>query len=851
VDAAANEHHAARGGVTVFNLDNALKEWVKTLRRNPGFEDGYIEELRSHVLDEVDFLVGQGKSEQEAFETAIANIGPVDGIGVEYYKTNTRRLVAAPPWQPGGNKLGLLYNYFKIAVRKLKRHKGYSLVNILGLGIGITCFIFILLHVKTELSYDNYHEDGDRVYRVARGTQFKSSTRLTAGNSPMLAKTLKDNFPEVERAARLLIWKSRIIKYKDRVYYDTNSRYADPELFKTLAIPFIQGDPETALDRPNTAVLSRETAKRYFGDENPVGKTITIDDKDFEITGILKDPPVNTHYKYGIITSLSTLKDDEHINKWDMNYNAYTYIKLAPGSDAGDFENRIRRLAHDYIGEKLKAAGVVCTYFLQPLKDIHLHSHLNEESEPPGSLMNLTIFLAVGILILLIAGMNFINLSTANYANRAAEVGIRKVIGGQRRQLIFQFLGESLLISFLALISAVFMFLVVCPYLNDIAGTHFSGGGLLQPDVILILAGLGLSTGFMAGIYPSFFLSRFKPISVLRGVLRIGSKGLVLRKILVLTQFVISISLIIGTIAVYKQIGFMKSRDPGFDKEKKLVVRFPREVLNKDNYKTVKNEFLNHSSISGAALSTGVPGRWIYKWMLYPAGEQATNTQVVHCMGIDVDYIPLYGLTIIAGRDFKEELGTDTPNRGYILNEAAVKIFGWDSPEEAVGKGIFNDKIRVIGVLKDFHFMGLQNKIEPLGLFLMGEDYRYITLNTDMENTRGTIAFIEKTYGKFFPGSPLEYFFMDEDFDLQYRAEEQFNRLFRIFTILGIFIACLGIFGLSTYMAEQRTKEIGIRKVFGARYPGAPCLGARRTPSPSQACGKRQTQTIENYRQWQ
>ncbi len=800
----------------MFNLDTAVKQWLRSLRKNPALEDGYIEELHCHLLDEIEHLAGQGKPEKEAFETAVQNIGPVDHIGTEYYKTNTRNWLCLPPWQRERGFLGLLYNGYKVALRRLKRYKGFSAINILGLATGITCFIFISLFVKQELSYDNYHKDADRVYRVALEIKFESGTRSSAGNSYMLEGTLKENFPEVEAAGRVMIWKSRIIKYKNKINYDTRAQFASPGLLEVLSVPFIQGDPQTALSRPYTAVISQAMATEYFGGATPIGKTLFIDDKEYEITGLVENSPRHTHFKYGIIMSIASIKDNPYIGKWDLNHAASTYIKLAAGTDAEVFDRRIEFLAHEYVGEELKSLGGTFRYFLQPLRDIHLYSHLNEEFDPPGSMLNITILSIAGILILFIACLNFINLSTANYAARAVETGVRKVLGAQRRQLIVQFLGESLLVSFFALLAALVMFLVLLPFLNRTAGTHLTGAGLLQPDMMLILLGVVVVVGLLSGLYPAFFLSAFKPVSVLKGVVRTGLRGTVMRRGLVLVQFFISISLIIGSVAVYRQLEYMKEKDLGFDRDQKLVVRLPRGILQRKDHKVVKEEFSRFASIHGATVSSGIPGRWIYKWRLYPTGEASGNTQVIHCMGADESYIPMFDLKIIEGRGFSRDLKADQHDGGYILNEAAVKAFGWDSPAEAVGKTLFKERRPIVGVLKDFHFMGLQHPIEPLAMFMLRDDYRYLTMKVDVSDMNDIILHVQRVYRRFFPGTPLQYSFMDEDFSRQYESEERFGNIFRLFTVLGIFIACLGIFGLSTYSAEQRTKEIGIRKVLGA-----------------------------------
>ena len=496
------------------------------------------------------------------------------------------------------------------------------------------------------------------------------------------------------------------------------------------------------------------------------------------------------------------------------------YIKLAEGVDADLFQEKIRYLPHQYIGKELEEQGVEFSLIMQPIRDIHLYSHLNWEAEASGNPLYVRIFIGVGLLILLITCMNFINLTTARSANRAGEVGMRKVVGAQRRQLIGQFLGESVLLAAIAMVFSCFFVMLLLPAFNNLLGAKFSWAHMLNPAIVLSLCGIMLFLGVIGGSYPAFFLSAFKPSAVLRGSLRAGTKGVLMRKILVVGQFAISITLIIGTILFEQQLNYMKNTDLGFDKEQKLVIEFDRSIITPSTYESVKTEMLKHPSITGATFSSSVPGRWMYLWQMWPYGERDTNSQLINCFQVDYDFLHEYDIELVAGRYFQKEMGTDQPGVGNILNEAAVRTFGWNSVEEVLGKDITDENSPVIGVVKDFHFRGLQNKVEPLLMFVMVEDFRYISLTVNTENLSETLAFIDQKYQELYPNTIYEYFFLDKDFDMQYWAEEQIGKIFSIFTFFGIFIACLGLLGLASFVAEQRTKEIGIRKVLGASVSG-------------------------------
>lgn len=710
-------------------------------------------------------------------------------------------------------------NYLTIALRNIVRHKGYSLLNILGLATGIACAIFILLYVQHELSYDRYHPGAERIYRVNMHKHTEARDTYRAGCSTLLVPILRGSFPEVEAAARFATKRPYAVSYGEKVFFQDGLCMADEEILSILAIPFLQGNPQTALMRPFTVILTESTAQKYFGDVNPIGKTIKIGSFDrtdeFEVTGVVADQPSNSHLEFSLIQSYATqeVEPPAFPPAWDGGIFP-TFVKLAPGADPVAFEQRIAHIAHEQIGEELEQKKVTITHSIQPISSIHLAPGLTWEKARQTNPLYLYIFTGVGILILAIAAMNFMNLATARSANRSCEVGVRKVIGARRHQLIRQFLGESLMTTGLSLIVALAIVDSTMPMFNSFSGVEISLKGLLQPGALAGMIALVLLVGLAAGAYPALFLSAFQPVEVLKGKLRSGSRGACIRKFLVIGQFAISIILIIGVVVLYQQLLYMKNHPLGFDKEQKLVIGLDIQSVNCDNSESVKAEFLANTNVTGAAFSSSVPGRWMYYWRTWPAGGEVNMNLTMNFFQVDHDFIPLYDIQMKAGRAFKKDLSSDY--NGYVINQAAAKAFGWGTAENAVGQFIRRETTPVLGVMEDFHFRGLQGEVDPLVIFLMEEDFKYLTLQVETDQLDPVMAFVEDTYRRLFPGQAYEFFFLDNDFDRQYRAEEQLARVFTLFTGLGILIACLGLFGVVAFIAEQRTKEIGVRKVLGA-----------------------------------
>ncbi len=723
-------------------------------------------------------------------------------------------------WKKGARFMpALVWNYFKTSLRKIRRHKVYSFSNILGLAIGMACCLLIFLYVSQELSYDRYHSDADRIYRVAQKITRGSVERDFARVAAPLIPAVRENFPEVEHAVRFQTfeWMQNLIKHDEKKFYEERVMIAENEIFNVLSIPFLKGNPETALTRPHTVVISEYMAEKYFGDEDPLGKTLEMHGKNYEVTGIVADPPENTHIPYGFIVSILGWERVWNFDNWGWT-GFYAYVKLKSRVDPRAFEDKIRHIADKYILEEMEESGVIVSFYLQPIQSIHLHSNLATEIEAPGNPVYLYIFSVIGFLILFVSCVNFINLSTARSATRAKEVGIRKVIGAHRLQLASQFLGETLLMCGVALCAALVFVTQVLPFFNNLSGKHFGLEMLLKPVNMAVYLGLAVIVGFASGIYPAFLLSLFKPARTLKGSFDPETKNVSLRKILVVSQFSITIFLIIATFIVFRQISFMKNQYLGFDKEQKLII--PAAFHN--NHESIKAEFLRHPSISGATAIWNAPGRQtnlLESRLMEEADEKAQSMDFLY---VDPDFIPEYKIEMAAGRTFQKEVTTDTYD-SFVINETASQAFGFESSEEALGKQIYEggsgNVAPIIGVTRDFHFKGLQTRVEPLIMQLRPDMFRYLSLTVKTDNLRDTLAFIEKRWSELQLGEVFSYVFLDEDFNRLYGSEEKLGHMFGAFTLIAIFISGLGLAGLVSFSAEQRTKEIGIRKVLGASVP--------------------------------
>lgn len=714
-------------------------------------------------------------------------------------------------------------NYVKTAWRNLRKNRLFSFINILGLSIGIATFFIIMLYVQDEMSYDRFNKNADNIARVVFHANLNGGIINESVVMPPVAKTMKKDFPEVQDATRMLNMGTPKVKYKDKIFKDDRSALVDPNFFSIFTLPMIEGDATKALQQPHTIVLTQTTAKKYFGNENPIGKILEFGSSKDIVTGVIEDIPDNAHFHFDMFGSLVDF-DDANADTW-LSGGYHTYLLLKPHSDIKKIEARFPDMVAKYMGPQMqRQMGLTLNQFtskgnslgfaLQPLKDIHLNSNTSNEFEPGGNVTYVYIFGGVAIFMLIVACINFINLSTAGASKRAKEVGVRKVAGSGKLQLISQFLSESILITFFALLIAFVLLRLALPAFNNISGKHLS----FDVKSILPFIGLGLLVGIIAGIYPAFYLSSFKPIAVLKGRLTTSHKSFGLRSGLVVFQFFISVALIIGTIVVYQQMKYIQNKDIGYSKEQLLTI--PNSYVLGKEERVYKQQMLQDPRIVNATISG-------YK----PAGPSNYNNALAYPQGndnlvvsgneynVDENYIPTFGMTMVSGRNFSKAFATDST--GIILNETAAHALGWDNMS-AVGKTIIRQNsnrgadvpFHVIGVVKNFNFKSLHEAISPLYMSLNPESGLIFKIKTT--DVAGLLATMKKNWDAYQTGEPFTYSFMDDLFSKTYSAEQKTGVILNIFSILIILVACLGLFGLVTYTAEQRTKEIGIRKVLGA-----------------------------------
>ena len=732
----------------------------------------------------------------------------------------------------------MLRNYFIIAFRNLKKHRFYTLINVVGLAIGIASCLIILLYVNHDLSYDRHHAEANRIYRVNCEIKFGPNHLNMAVAPGPLAEALRTDFPEIEHAGRFWNNGSMLIKRTDQNIKESAIVFADSSVFNIFTIPFLQGNAKQALRDPYTMVISRRAAEKYFPGENPIGQTLIVENKDnYKVTGVFEDMPLTSHFNFDILLSL--LSTDYHKDANWLSNNFSTYLLLRPDASYKALEAKFPKMIDTYAGpqaklalgndftmEKFRASGNKIEYTLMPLTDIHLHSDLTAELGVNSDITYVYLFGAIALFILSIACINFMNLSTARSSNRAKEVGVRKVMGSLRSHLVGQFLAESIILSMFSFLLALALAWLALPAFNELSNKElalpFSRG--------LFWGGLAvgaLIVGVLAGLYPSFFLSAFRPVNVLKGNVSLGMKSGLIRSSLVVFQFSISIFLIIGTIAVNRQLGFIQDRKIGFNKDQVIVINDAYGL--EDQIQSFKDEVLKDSRILSGTISGFLPvsGTNRNDNTHWPEGVQPSDENMValQCWRVDYDYIKTLGMKIKTGRDFSKEFPSDSG--AVILNEAAQKLFGFT--EDPIGKKIstFNGdasggidrehpkSFPVVGIVEDFNFESLKQNIAPLAFFL-DKSTGLVSFRFQAKDAQEVISTIEKSWKALAPGMPFSYSFLDDDFGRMYSAEQRLGKIFIVFAALAIVIACLGLFALTAFTAEQRTKEIGIRKVLGA-----------------------------------
>ncbi|HMB89889.1 MAG TPA: ABC transporter permease [Rhodothermales bacterium] len=712
----------------------------------------------------------------------------------------------------------MLKNYFKIALRTIRRHKGYTFINVTGLAVGMAVCLLMVLFVQDELSHDTFHDHADRLYVVGKSSSWGGQTRRQIATPYDLVEVLPREIPEVEAAVQM-VYPGQGTVSTDGTTFEEEDRIllTSPAFFEVFSFPLLAGDPKTVLAEPGTVVLSEEMAQKYFPDENPIGQTITIKrygEALYTITGVAETVTENTFFDFDFAGSYLGVETVKEKRERESSWGASMFVTVALLNDAlppDALDEKLAAMVDTHMGEDAESA-----FFLKPLTEFYL-SDLLQVDGFKGDPRYIYIFSAIALLILLIASINYMNLATARSASRAREVGIRKTLGAGRMQVARQFLGESLLVTLAALVLALVLVELALPAFNALFDMQLDLSYRSNAIYLLALLALALGVGFIAGAYPALHLSGFRPVRVLKGETVRGPSGAWLRRGLVVTQFTISAVLIIGTAIIYQQLTFIQNKNLGFDKEHVLVVNIQPAAA---QHEAIKEAFLRNANVLRVAATSGVPGQFSVSYGIMPDVDQPDKAVNLHGVKVDYDYLEMLELELVAGRNFSQEMATDDTT-AVILNEAAVRELGWTDP---VGKPFSwegKEKETVVGVVKDFHFQSLHETIGPVmfrirSAYESWPPYHTLVLRLSGQDLPGTLAFLEDQWGAFGSGSPMKYEFLDEQLDALYRTEQRLSKVFSIVAGLAIFIACLGLFGLAAFTAEQRTKEIGIRKVLGA-----------------------------------
>ena len=731
----------------------------------------------------------------------------------------------------------MLKNYFKVAVRNMIKRKGYTVLNILGLAIGMAVCLVIVLFVAGELSFDNFHVNKERIYRVALERRYPGRSTSYAIIPPSIGDAMHKEFPEIQQSVRLFNFQQQqgvFIRIDDKVFNEKNVLFADSNFFSVFTVPLLQGNPDKALILPNSIVLNETTAKKYFGSvTNAMGKTIRMDDAASIITGVCTDLPLNSHFSFDFLVSTSTAANFLNVPNY-INFSAYTYLLLSPGADAKSLEAKFPQVIEKYVAgdieknfrvsfKDFQAEGNGYHYFLQPLTEIHLTSNLESELAANGSIKITYTFIIIAIFILFLACINFINLSTARSLDRAKEVGIRKTFGSERKELISQFLFESVIISFISVLIAVLLAMVAVPFFNQLFGTHLDLAVLLSPWSLLIFFGVTLLVGILSGLYPAFVLSSFEPIIVLKGKFSFNPKGRFVRNSLVVFQFAISVILIIATLIVNRQMQYMLSDQLGFKKDHVIILN-RTDLLNQQT-ESFKNDLYKIPGVESVSSATALPGEQNFFGLSI---QSLGSKKMLTGRGLIVDdqYLSALDIPVVKGRFFSKDLATDS--LAVVLNEKAVEEFGFTDPigtQVTIPDGFFNlpdgtvQTLTIVGVVKDFHFQSLHQMITPL-IFVNSRRFQNVlpvaAVRIQSSQFKSTLAGIEKTWDHYLPEHPFQFSFLDQQLTNLYQSEETMQELFIIFSGLAIFIACMGLLGLIMYATQKRAREIGIRKVLGA-----------------------------------
>jgi putative ABC transport system permease protein len=710
----------------------------------------------------------------------------------------------------------MLKNLIVISIRNFLKDKGYSILNVLGLSIGITFSLLLVLYVIDELSFDKYHKKADRIYRINAFVQEPTKDMKWAATQFPLGPALKRDYPEVEHAVRFVASNGDVFGSGERKFSETKVFYTDSNFFDVFTHPFLEGNPKTALVKPNSIVLTRQLAEKYFGKKSALDQSLQANSGTvYKVTGVTEDVPKNSHIIYNALISSNSLPGGSDYGGGWGNFGFYTYVLLSPGADPQNFEKKLAPMYKKYMAPIFEQYNIKIRYGIQSITDIHLHSEMEQEPEELGSMSYIYILSSVAAFLLIIACINYMNLTTARSARRAKEIGIRKVAGSNRTQLVMQFIVESLVITLISMVISLGLVYLLLPSFNTLAGKFLSYGSVFQPTGLMVLLGVLLFVGLLGGSYPAIYLSKFNPLSVLKGTLSKASANISLRRVLVTIQFSISMVMIICTWVVYSQLRYMRQKSLGFEKDQVVSLRVNGGGPVRDKVTAFKTELRNYPGIISVSSANAVPGSENVSFNLFQV-ESATGyrDKGVDCYSIDENYLATLGIKLVKGRNFTS---ADTV-KSIMVNENMVKTFGWDEP---LGKKVkfpgdtSGSYVEVIGVVQDFHQKSLYNPIAPLIMFYAPVT-RGVQVKIAAKDIPKTIHLLEETWKKFFPTLLFTYTFLDEDFDSQYAADQKRGKIFTIFSILTVFITCLGLIGLIAFTTQQRQKEISIRKVMGA-----------------------------------
>ena len=800
----------------MFDLDKEIKKWKKNLQKYEVFEDGLIADIELHLRDVYTAQRKAGHPDKDAYHRAVAQVGTVKSIAEEYNKNRLVMLDRRSPLRPGRFIPALVWNYTKTALRAIRRFKGYSLINISGLAIGLTVCMLIVLWVADEWSFDRFNTNASRIYRVYRDESATKASATSALTPPPMAAALKSDFPEIIKATRFGYWRRQLVTYQDKSFNEPGFRNADPDFFDVFSFPLLKGNSKTALTNPYSVILTEKTAAKYFGEEDPIGKILTVNNSyDVTVTGVVHNKSFNSSLEFDLLAPFELLLKESigENNADNWGFNSFgTFVLLEQSAFAENLDQKLTDYLKKYSEEDTDVLA------LQPLTDIHLFSTLGHDLRNRGDIKYVWIFSALAVFVLLIACVNFMNLTTARSANRAREVGLRKVVGAGRPQLIRQFFGESILMALFALVIALFLLEFLLPLFNTLSEKQLTSNWLNIPALLLGFISLALLTGILSGIYPALFLSSFQPIRVLKGTVSLSRANPLFRKILVIFQFTLSVFLIIGTLLISRQLSYMRNIDLGFNREHIIHLSIHGELHEK--YNAIRERFLQNPDVvhvtASMALPTNIqssPGTPMWE------GRPPDAQMEIKADFVDYDYIETFEIPMVEGRSFSREYSTDAET-AFIVNEEAAKRMGLEKP--VVGKmfGFWEIDGQIIGVMKDAHFQILHQKIEPLVFKMFPAWLRRMYVKIRSDNVSATLASLNKTWDEMNLGYPFEYQFLDEDFHNLYKSEARLGKIFQSFAALAVFIACLGLFGLASFIAEQRTKEIGIRKVLGSSTAG-------------------------------